>query len=70
MYHVTSRGNRRSDIFRENKYYMIYLENLQEAVKYYKNMYEIIAYCLMTNHIHLQIKTKDMLEILITNTIM
>lgn len=59
MYHVTSRGNHRNDIFREKEDYIIYLENLQEAIRYYENQYEVIAYCLMTNHIHLQIKTKD-----------
>lgn len=59
MYHVTSRGNRRSDIFKEEKDYLIYLEVLKEALEYYKNSYEIIAYTLMTNHVHLQIKTKE-----------
>lgn len=59
MYHVTSRGNRRSDIFKEEQDYLVYLENLQEALEYYKNSYELISFVLMTNHIHLQIKTKD-----------
>lgn len=59
MYHVTSRGNRKYNIFRERDDYKIYLENLQEALNYYKNEYDIISYCLMTNHVHLQIKTKN-----------
>ncbi|RMD04329.1 transposase [Clostridium autoethanogenum] len=59
MYHVTSRGNRRSNIFKEEEDYLVYLENLKEALEYYKNIYEVISYTLMTNHVHLQIKTKD-----------
>ena len=59
MYHVSSRGNRRSDIFKEKEDYLVYLENLKEALEYYENSYELISYTLMTNHVHLQIKTKD-----------
>lgn len=57
MYHLTSRGNRKSDIFKDKNDYLIYLEVLKEAIKYYNNSYEVIAYSLMTNHVHLQIKT-------------
>ncbi|SHH91684.1 transposase [Clostridium grantii] len=59
MYHVTSRGNRRNDIFKEEQDYIVYLDNIKEAVKYYDNNYKIISYCLMTNHVHIQIKTND-----------
>ena len=59
MYHVTSRGNRRSDIFKDEEDYLVYLANLKEALDYYDNSYEVISYMLMTNHIHLQIKTND-----------
>ncbi|MFL0197106.1 transposase [Clostridium sp. WILCCON 0269] len=59
MYHVSSRGNRRSDIFKEEEDYLVYLENLKEALEYYEKRYEIISYTLMTNHVHLQVKTKD-----------
>lgn len=58
MYHITSRGNHKNDIFLGQEDYLIYLNNLQEAIEYYENMYEIISFCLMTNHVHLQIKTK------------
>ena len=47
---------------------MIYLDVIKEALEYYKNCYEVIAYTLMTNHVHLQIKT--MLEILTINITM
>ncbi|MFT8313931.1 MAG: transposase [Clostridium sp.] len=59
MYHVTCRGNRRSDIFKDDQDYLVYLENLKEAMDYYENSYELIVYTLMTNHIHLQIKTNE-----------
>lgn len=59
MYHITSRGNRKTDIFKEERDYIVYLGYLNEAIEYYENKYEIISYCLMTNHVHLQIKTSD-----------
>ena len=31
MYHVTSRGNRRSDIFKDEEDYLVYLANLKVA---------------------------------------
>ncbi|MCH5138910.1 transposase [Clostridiaceae bacterium UIB06] len=59
MYHITSRGNRRNDIYRDNEDYQVYITILKEAIEYLDNQYEIISYCLMTNHVHLQVKTKD-----------
>ena len=58
MYHVTCRGNRRSDIFKDDQDYLIYLDIVKEAMKYYNYSYEIVAYTLMTNHVHLQINLK------------
>lgn len=58
MYHVTSRGNRRSDLFKDEDDYLNYLDIVKEALKYYNNSYEVIAYTLMTNHVHLEVKTK------------
>lgn len=56
-YHIISRGVRRSDIFYHDKDREKYLSLVQEA----KNRYDFIlhTYCLMTNHIHLQIETKN-----------
>lgn len=59
MYHVTARGNRRTDIFREKIDYEIFLGYMKEALNYYRNCYEIISYCLMTNHVHIQIVAKE-----------
>lgn len=60
IYHVTARGNRKSDIFYEREDYKVYLDIIKEALEYYKeNNYELICYCLMTNHVHLLFKTTD-----------
>ena len=59
MYHITSRGNRRNDIFRDNEDYQVYITILKEAIEFLDNQYEIICYCLMTNHVHLQVQTKE-----------
>jgi REP element-mobilizing transposase RayT len=59
VYHITSRGNRRNDIFRDREDYQVYINILKEALEFLKYKYEIICYCLMTNHVYLQVKTKD-----------
>jgi len=50
-HHITQRGNRREDVFFTDDDRLIYLEWL----KYYCNKYDVavLAYCLMTNHVHL-----------------
>lgn len=50
-HHITQRGNRREDVFFVDKDYQTYLEWLHHYSK--KHQLEILAYCLMTNHIHL-----------------
>ncbi|MGL4912931.1 MAG: transposase [Romboutsia sp.] len=58
VYHVTARGNRRDDIFKDTEDFLVYLYRIEEALEYYKeHNYKIAAYCLMTNHVHLIIKT-------------
>jgi len=59
MYHVIARGNRRSDIFKEEVDFEFYLRCMEEALCYYKDCYRIISYCLMTNHVHIQIEAKE-----------
>lgn len=56
-YHITCRGNHRNDIFKDQEDYLVYLTILEEAKHEYP--FILIAYCLMTNHVHLQIKTKE-----------
>jgi len=58
--HVTARGNHKSDIFKEETDYKLYLNYIKEAMEYYENKHQIIAYALMTNHIHLVIETTDL----------
>ncbi|AKA70859.1 transposase [Clostridium scatologenes] len=58
--HVVARGNHRNDIFKDETDYELYLNYIKEAMEYYENKYYIIAYVLMTNHVHLIIKTKDL----------
>lgn len=60
IYHITNRGNRKEIIFREEMDYRVYLVILKNTVDYYEEYnYEIISYCLMSNHVHLLIKTNN-----------
>lgn len=47
MYYVTARGNRRSDIFKEEidfQFYLkFYLKCMEEALGYYQDCYRIIS---------------------------
>lgn len=52
-----NRGNRRSDIFKDEEDFQVYLTILRQAMEKYE--YVLYSYCLMTNHIHMQIETKD-----------
>ena len=53
-HHVTQRGNRREDVFFEDEDRLVYLQWIGEYCK--KWAVEVLAYCLMTNHIHLILK--------------
>ncbi|WP_040203333.1 REP-associated tyrosine transposase [Neobacillus jeddahensis] len=57
IYHITSRGNRRSVIFFDDFDRVVYLELLEETRQAYP--FHLLAYCLMDNHVHLQIETID-----------
>lgn len=50
-HHVTQRGNRRAQVFFEDRDYRLFRNLLAEAVR--KSGSEVWAYCLMPNHIHL-----------------
>ena len=57
-YHITNRGNRKEIIFRESIDYSVYLGILKETLKFYEDdNYKLISYCLMSNHVHLILKT-------------
>lgn len=58
IYHVTTRGNRKEDIFNDKSDYKVYLAMIEENLKYYSQFnYKLLEYCLMKNHVHLLIKT-------------
>jgi len=57
IYHIVCRGNRRGEIFREYDDYFAYLSILDEIQQ--KHGFILYSYCLMTNHMHLQMETED-----------
>jgi putative transposase len=50
-HHVTQRGNRRQDVFTAPEDYRLYLDWLHRYTEKYG--FDIWAYCLMPNHVHL-----------------
>ena len=56
-YHIISRGNKKKNIFLDKVDYKIYVSILKEVYKKYS--FKILSYCLMPNHVHLQLKTRD-----------
>ncbi len=57
LYHITSRGDRREDIFESDDDFQMFLEVLGEVCERFN--WVCHAYCLMTNHYHLLIETPD-----------
>ncbi len=57
IYHITSRGNSQQEIFQDSSDYSLLLEYLGETVRRYR--WIIYAYCLMPNHYHLLLETRD-----------
>ena len=57
VYHIMIRGIRRSDLFKDEGDYWVYLETLEMVMQRYP--FILYSYCLMTNHVHLQIETVD-----------
>jgi putative transposase len=57
LYHVTSRGDRREDIYENDTDREAFLSILDEVCeKYYWICH---AYCLMDNHVHLLLETPE-----------
>ena len=54
LYHVTSRGNARQDVFLDSEDYQDFLRLLSTVVERYR--WIVHAYCLMTNHYHLLVE--------------
>jgi REP-associated tyrosine transposase len=57
VYHVTSRGNEKKPVFKDDTDRQNFLNTLQHVNKRYHWICH--AYCLMTNHYHLLIETPD-----------
>ncbi len=57
VYHVTSRGNEKKPVFKDDQDRENFLNTIQHVNKRYNWICH--AYCLMTNHYHLMIETPD-----------
>jgi REP element-mobilizing transposase RayT len=57
VYHVTSRGNEKKPVFKDDQDREKFLNTLQHVNKRYNWICH--AYCLMTNHFHILIETPD-----------
>lgn len=57
FYHIVCRGNRRDPLFQNASDFQSFLHILQQL--YEKYPFELASYCLMNNHYHLQLRTKE-----------
>ena len=57
FYHVTSRGNERKAIFKDDTDRQLFLSTLAQVVQRFHWLWH--AYCLMDNHYHLVVETPD-----------
>ncbi len=57
LYHITSRGDRRKSIYKDETDYNIFIEILGNVIN--QHNWRCHAYCLMTNHYHLIIETPE-----------
>lgn len=55
VYHVTARGNERRALFRDDTDRSEYLDRIARCRQRFR--FELLAYCLMTNHVHLAIRS-------------
>ena len=60
-YHIYNRGTNGEVLFKNQKYYPDFL---QQYTKFITPVADTIAYCLMSNHFHFLIRTKDVCNIL------
>ena len=57
LYHLTSRGDGRDDIYLHDEDRLLFLSVLGQVCERFN--WECHSYCLMTNHYHLMIETPD-----------
>ena len=58
-FHIYNRGNNREDIFREEINYSFFLNLMKRHIA---DVSDVLSYCLLKNHFHLLIRTKDRME--------
>lgn len=56
-YHVMSRGNRRTAIYKDEADYCHFLDIIRMTMKEYA--FRVHSICMMTNHFHMEIETSD-----------
>ncbi|MFT5607374.1 MAG: putative transposase, partial [Parvicella sp.] len=56
-HHIVQRGNRRQDVFLKTGDYVHYLSLLKQWTE--EEGIEVLAYCLMTNHVHIVVVPSD-----------
>jgi REP element-mobilizing transposase RayT len=56
LYHIYNRGNNKEKIFFNSDNYRFFI---QKIVKHLKPHLEIMAYCLMPNHFHLMVQSRE-----------
>ncbi len=54
-YHITTRGNNKNNVFREDNDYLFYLNLIKKYKK--EHPFDIYHYCLMSNHTHFLVRT-------------
>jgi len=54
-YHIMTRGNNRHDVFEDHDDYIYFLDLIERFKK--DHPFELYHYCLMTNHVHMLVKT-------------
>ncbi|MFZ3576953.1 transposase [Virgibacillus sp. DJP39] len=57
FYHISCRGNRKDTLFRNDEDYDAFLQILNYVHE--KTSFEIASYCFMSNHYHLQLRSKE-----------
>lgn len=57
IYHIILKGIDNQDIFYDNQDRYVFLENIKKSQKKYT--YNVLAYCLMNNHVHMVIQVEN-----------
>jgi putative transposase len=57
LYHVVNRGNQRQDVFKSQRDCETFLKKLEHFAELFE--VKVYCYCLMTNHFHLLLKTRE-----------